>query len=46
AVTMLEVSALAISSTECRRRVAAGLTLDYLVPADVAAYIDKNGLYR
>ncbi|MDQ1248550.1 MAG: nicotinate-nucleotide adenylyltransferase, partial [Actinomycetota bacterium] len=39
AVTMLEVSALAISSTECRRRVAAGLTLDYLVPADVAAYI-------
>jgi nicotinate-nucleotide adenylyltransferase len=45
-VTLVEVSALAISSTECRRRVANGLSLDYLVPADVVAYIDKNGLYR
>lgn len=46
AVTMVEVNALAISSTECRRRVAAGLNLDYLVPFEVAAYIAKNGLYR
>lgn len=46
AVTMVEVTALAISATDCRRRVAAGLTLDYLVPDAVAAYITKNGLYR
>lgn len=44
-VTMVEVTAMAISSTECRRRAAAGLTLDYLVPAAVAQYVLKNGLY-
>lgn len=46
AATMVEVTALAISATDCRRRVAAGLRLDYLVPDAVAAYIAKNGLYR
>lgn len=45
-VTLLEVSALAISSTECRQRAAEGLTLDYLVPTPVAQYIAKNRLYR
>jgi len=45
-VTLVEVSALAISSTECRGRAAAGLTLDYLVPVPVEQYIAKNGLYR
>ena len=45
-VTLVEISALAISSTECRQRAAEGLTLDYLVPASVAQYIAKNGLYR
>jgi nicotinate-nucleotide adenylyltransferase len=46
AITMVEVTAMAISSTECRRRAAKGLTLDYLVPAAVAQYVVKNGLYR
>lgn len=45
-VTLVEISALAISSTECRQRAAAGLTLEYLVPTPVAQYIAKNGLYR
>jgi nicotinate-nucleotide adenylyltransferase len=45
-VTLVEISALAISSTECRQRAAAGLTLEYLVPRPVAQYIAKNGLYR
>jgi len=44
-ITLVEVTAMAISSTECRRRAADGLTLDYLVPAPVAAYIAKNRLY-
>lgn len=45
-VTLMEVTALAISSTECRERAAAGRTLDYLTPAAVVQYIEKNGLYR
>ncbi len=46
AVTLLEVTAMAISSTECRERARAGLTLDYLVPDPVGQYIVKNDLYR
>lgn len=45
-VTLLEVPALAISSSACRRRVAEGLPLWYLVPDGVVQYIDKRGLYR
>lgn len=45
-VHLVEISALAISSTECRQRAAAGLSLDYLVPAPVARYVEKRGLYR
>lgn len=45
-VSLVEISALAISSTECRQRAAAGLTLEYLVPTPVAQYIAKNSLYR
>lgn len=44
-VTRLEVPALAISSTECRRRVADGLPLWYLVPDGVVQYVAKRGLY-
>ncbi|SER81960.1 nicotinate-nucleotide adenylyltransferase [Propionibacterium cyclohexanicum] len=44
-VTLLEVPALAISSTECRTRVAAGLPLWYLVPDGVVQYVAKRGLY-
>jgi nicotinate-nucleotide adenylyltransferase len=35
-----------ISSTDIRARVAAGLSVDALVPAAVARYIDQNHLYR
>jgi nicotinate-nucleotide adenylyltransferase len=46
AVTLLEVPALAISSTGCRARVAAGDPVWYLVPDGVVQYIEKRGLYR
>ncbi len=45
-VTTLEVPALAISSTDCRRRAAAGQPVWYLVPDGVVQYIAKYGLYR
>ena len=46
AVSVVEVPALAISSTDIRRRVAEGNPIDYLVPPGVASYIAKHGLYR
>ncbi|MCL2490351.1 MAG: nicotinate-nucleotide adenylyltransferase [Propionibacteriaceae bacterium] len=42
----VEVPAMAISSTECRARVAQGLPLWYLVPDGVVQYVAKRGLYR
>ena len=45
-VTMLEVPALAISSSDCRRRAGVGLPVWYLVPDGVVQYIAKHGLYR
>jgi nicotinate-nucleotide adenylyltransferase len=45
-VSLLEVPAMAISSTDCRRRVAAGLPVWYLVPDGVVQYISKRRLYR
>lgn len=45
-VTRLEVPALAISSTDCRARVAAGSPVWYLVPDGVVQYIAKHSLYR
>lgn len=45
-VSTLTIPALAISSTDIRRRVQDGRPIDYLVPAGVSAYIDKHGLYR
>jgi nicotinate-nucleotide adenylyltransferase len=44
--TVIEVPALAISSTDCRQRVAAGAPLSYLVPAGVERFIAKTGLYQ
>jgi len=45
-VTLLEIPALAISSTDCRDRVGAGEPVWYLVPDGVVQYIGKHGLYR
>jgi len=45
-VTLVEVPALAISSTDCRARVAAGAPIRYLVPEGVLEYVAKRGLYR
>src|SRR5580698_11180649 len=44
AVTLVEVPALAISSTDCRARVGAGEPVWYLVPDGVVQYISKRGL--
>ena len=46
AVTLVDIPALAISSSDLRGRVAAGKPISYLVPDGVAAYIAKRGLYR
>jgi len=45
AVTLLEVPALAISSTDCRERVHAHEPIWYLVPDGIVQYIAKRGLY-
>lgn len=45
-VHLQEVPAMAISSTDCRERVAAGEPVWYLVPDGVVQYINKYGLYR
>lgn len=44
-VTILEIPALAISSTECRERTEKGDPVWYLVPDGVVQYIAKYGLY-
>ncbi|MDE9367606.1 nicotinate-nucleotide adenylyltransferase [Luteipulveratus sp. YIM 133132] len=45
-VTLKEVPAMAISSTDCRERVADGEPVWYLVPDGVVQYIGKYNLYR
>ena len=45
-VSLVEIPALAISSTECRERVRGGHPIWYLVPDGVVQYISKRGLYR
>jgi nicotinate-nucleotide adenylyltransferase len=45
-VSLLEVPALAISSTDCRSRVSKGFPVWYLVPDGVVQYITKHHLYR
>ncbi len=45
-VSLLEVPAMAISSTACRERVRAGRPVWYLVPDGVVQFIGKYGLYR
>ena len=45
-VSLVEIPALAISSSECRHRVAAGEPVWYLVPDGVVQYIAKRNLYK
>ena len=45
-VSLVEVPAMAISSTDVRDRVDAGKPIWYLVPDGVVRYISKYGLYR
>ena len=45
-VSLVEVPALAISSTDCRARVEKGEPVWYLVPDGVVQYISKRRLYR
>jgi nicotinate-nucleotide adenylyltransferase len=45
-VSLVEIPAMAISSSGCRERVRAGRPVWYLVPDGVVQYIDKRRLYR
>ncbi|HEY1344642.1 MAG TPA: nicotinate-nucleotide adenylyltransferase [Streptosporangiaceae bacterium] len=45
-VSLVEVPALAISSTDCRQRVGRGEPIWYLVPDGIVQYIAKRKLYR
>jgi nicotinate-nucleotide adenylyltransferase len=46
ALNLVEVPALAISSTDCRARAAKDRPIWYLVPDGVVQYVAKRGLYR
>ncbi|HEU0189751.1 MAG TPA: nicotinate-nucleotide adenylyltransferase [Mycobacterium sp.] len=45
ALSLIEVPALAISSTDCRRRAGDSRPIWYLVPDGVVQYVSKRGLY-
>ena len=45
-VSVMDIPALAISSTDIRRRVREGRPIQYLVPPEVASYIEERELYR
>ena len=45
-VSVMAIPALAISSTDVRRRVREGRPIRYLVPEGVKSYVEKTGLYR
>jgi nicotinate-nucleotide adenylyltransferase len=45
-VSVMDIPALSISSSDIRERVAAGRPVRYLVPVGVQEYIQKGGLYR
>ena len=45
-ISLIEIPALAISSTECRARVRSGDPIWYLVPDGIVQYISKRKLYH
>jgi nicotinate-nucleotide adenylyltransferase len=45
-VSVMNIPALAISSTDIRQRVREGRPIRYLVPEGVKSYVEKAGLYR
>jgi nicotinate-nucleotide adenylyltransferase len=45
-VSVMRIPALAISSSDIRRRVKEGRPIRYLVPEGVKSYVEKAGLYR
>ena len=46
ALTLVEVPALAISSTDCRKRAEEDRPIWYLVPDGVVQYVTKRRLYE
>jgi nicotinate-nucleotide adenylyltransferase len=44
-VTLVEIPALAISSSDCRERTKKGEPIWYLVPDGVVQYVAKHNLY-
>ncbi len=45
-ISLMEIPAMAISSTDCRHRVEDGKPVWYLVPDGVVQYINKHRLYE
>ena len=45
-VSVIEATALAVSSTDLREKVRSGRSIRYLVPQVVADYVENHGLYR
>ncbi|RNL21740.1 nicotinic acid mononucleotide adenylyltransferase [Slackia faecicanis] len=45
-VSVIEATALAVSSTDLREKVRSGRSIRYLVPRVVSDYVENHGLYR